>query len=980
MPQAPAPVVQAAPPGGLVPLDVGVTRTLLRYGSALALGGGLVLGAGLQQVSLPARVAMVLLGLALSLAFGLASRQTEARRLGASLLAVMTCAVLALIVVAYSAGLGVHSVTYGLAALIITLTGAMLGTRAGLWLAGLATAGLLGLAFHGVSAPGLSGLLAPWSQQRLLANLFTVMCGAWGAFLLGGVLRRSLAQREQREQMYRGLFARSASALVLHRHWQVIEANDAAARLFGFEHPGQMTGVDLRRFYDEEAVRRGEARMAWLLSQPQGAMLEPIEFSLHDLTGRPLQVTSTASAVTLADGPAIEALFMDVGGLRQAERVLLRSEAMLSRLFAAHPDGVAVMDAATGGLVLVNPAFSQMSGHQAVPADAPTAPPPALWADAQAPLPPAGPRQPGQELDGVSATLCASDGRRLAVRVSAAAFELEGRVLQVFTCRDVSVAERTRLEYEATLQAALIGIAYTRDGRFVHGNRRCEAMFGWGPGELVGRTGRAFWASDEEYAEIGRLYGPTLARGEAIDAERLMTRSDGSRFLCRLRAQAIDRHHPSQGGTIWLFEDITEQHRTREALAQARDAAEAASRAKSAFLANMSHEIRTPLNALIGLARLAQGDDLSASRQRDYLRQLLDSAEALSDLVSDTLDLAKIEAGQFTLDPRPFPLHELLRAGHAAWQPLADARGLGFQLLQDERLPPWVLGDPLRLRQIIGNYVANALKFTEHGDVQLAARCVADGVIRFEVTDTGPGIPAEMQGRLFQPFMQADTSTTRRHGGTGLGLSICRELAQLMGGEVGLRSQPGQGSCFWVQLPLPAAAPAAGSALTGAPVTPHALRGLRVLVAEDNEVNMLITVALLEQWGLVVVQARDGATAVERVLQAHRAGQPFDVVLMDVHMPVMDGHQAAHRLRRDFSARQLPIIALTASVLVSERQQALAAGMDAVLSKPVQSLLLQAELQRLTVQRRVAAGPPGSPTTGPTPGTVNDPTTRLPAA
>ena len=961
MPQRPAAVVHPAPTGGLVPLDVAVARTLLRYGSALALAGGLVLGLGMQQVTVPARLAMAMLGVALSVAFGLASRQTQARRVGASLLAVMSLAVLALIVVAFSAGLGVHSVTYGLSALIIALTGAMLGTRAGLWLAGLATAGLLGLAAQGVTSPGLRDLLAPWDQQRLLSNLFIVLCGAWGAFLLGGVLRRSLAQREQREQMYRGLFARSASALVLHRHWQVIEANDAAARLFGYEHPGQMFGVDLRRFYDEEAVQRGEQRMTYLLSQPRGAVLEPVEFNLHDLTGRPLQVTSTASIVTLADGPAIEALFMDVGGLRQAERVLLRSEAMLSRLFAAHPDGVAVMDAATGRLVLVNPAFAQMTGHQVVAAEALAGPPPQLWADAQAALPPEGPRLPGQELDGVSATLCASDGRRVAVRVSAAAFELEGRMLQVFTCRDVSVAERTRLEYEATLQTALIGIAYTRDGRFVHGNRRCETMFGWGPGELVGRPGRAFWASDEEYAEIGQRYGPTLARGDPIDAECLMTRSDGSRFRCRLRAQAIDRSHPSQGGTIWLFEDVTEQHRTREALAQARDAAEAASRAKSAFLANMSHEIRTPLNALIGLARLAQREDLAAARQRGYLRQLLESAEALSDLVSDTLDLAKIEAGQFTLDPRPFQLHELLRAGHAAWQPLADARGLPLRLVHDENLPRWVTGDPLRLRQIIGNYVANALKFTDHGEVQLSARSEAEGTIVFEVTDTGPGIPAEMQPRLFQPFMQADASTTRRHGGTGLGLSICRELAQLMGGQVGVRSQVGQGSCFWVRLPLPAAAPAAGSALAEVPVMPHALRGLRVLVAEDNEVNMLITVALLEQWGLVVAQARDGATAVQRVIQAHRDGQPFDIVLMDVHMPVMDGHQAAHRLRRDFNPVQLPIIALTASVLVSERQQALAAGMDAVLSKPVQSLLLQAELQRLTARRRAADDPLASP-------------------
>ena len=944
----------------LLPLDMAVATTLLRYGAVLSAIGGLVLGVGLQQTATWLRTAMVLLGLSLSLVFWWASRQQSPARVGAALTLTMAAAVMALLTVAQVSGLGVHSVTFGLVALVITLTGAMVGAAAGLLLAALAAAGLLAMAWSGVPASHeLAMALQPWARQRLMSNLFTVLCGAGGALLLGGVLRRSLDQRQRREQMYRGLFTRSASALVLHRDWRVLEANEAAARLFGYALGSDMVGVDLRRFYDEDAVRRGDERMAWLMGRPAGAVLEPAEFTLHDLQGRRLHVTSSAARVSLADGPAIEAWFMDMGELREAERLLLRSEAMLSRLFAANPDGVAVTDAATGRFVLVNPAFTQMSGYLA---DSPLAQGAAsLWEDAPVPLPPEAPAAPGQELDGVAATLLARDGRKVAVRISAAAFVLEGRTLQVFSCRDVTAAERTRLEYEATLQAALIGIAYTRDGRFVHSNRRCEEMFGWAPGELAGAPGRAFWASDEEYEQIGRLFGPLLSRGEPVDAERQMTRQDGSQFLCRLRAQAIDPSHPSQGGTIWLFEDVTEQHRTRQALASARDAAEAASRAKSAFLANMSHEIRTPLNALIGLARLAQREDLAAARRHDYLRQMLDSAESLSDLVSDTLDLAKIEAGRFTLDPRSFSLHELLRVARAAWQSLADARGLAFRLEQAPDLPDQVWGDPLRLRQILGNYIANALKFTEAGEVRLRARLLPGDWLHFEVQDTGPGIAPAVRERLFQPFMQADASTTRRHGGTGLGLSICRELAQLMGGEVGVDSEPGEGSCFWLRLRLPQASPAPGADQSAALLQGSPLGALRVLVAEDNEVNMLITVALLEQWGAAVSQARDGASAVARVAEAEAEGRPFDVVLMDVHMPVMDGHEAARRLRLHFPAHRLPIIALTASVLVSEREQALAAGMDAVLSKPVQVAALQAELQRLALARPGPSGlsPPG---------------------
>jgi CheY-like chemotaxis protein len=260
-------------------------------------------------------------------------------------------------------------------------------------------------------------------------------------------------------------------------------------------------------------------------------------------------------------------------------------------------------------------------------------------------------------------------------------------------------------------------------------------------------------------------------------------------------------------------------------------------------------------------------------------------------------------------------------------------------------VPTLVMGDPLRVRQILANFVTNAIKFTDRGSVRIQARTEAEGVLHLAVVDTGAGVDAATQQRLFQPFSQGDSSTTRRYGGTGLGLSICRELARLMKGDVGLDSRPGSGSTFWARLPLaPAAAGAAPPSTEAADL--RRLLDKRILLVEDNPVNMMIAAATLEQWGVEVVQARDGRMAINAVCEAAAADRPFDAVLMDVQMPVMSGHEAAVELRKDYDAQALPIIALTAAALVSEPDQALAAGMNDFLTKPIDSVRLRQTLAR----------------------------------
>ena len=377
-------------------------------------------------------------------------------------------------------------------------------------------------------------------------------------------------------------------------------------------------------------------------------------------------------------------------------------------------------------------------------------------------------------------------------------------------------------------------------------------------------------------------------------------------------------------------------------------------------MANTSHELRTPLNALIGLAQLAAGD-ADAAQRRQYLQQIGQTAQSLAAIISDILDLSKIEAGKLELEHAAFDLGELLRELYRTYAPLAQAQAIALQLDLDDGVDGFVRGDALRMRQILHNYLNNALRFTGRGaanaQVRLAARRTDAQRVRFEVHDNGAGIDAATQARLFKPFTQADESTTRRYGGSGLGLSICRELATLMAGQVGVLSRVGQGSCFWAELPLAALAAPSAQPVAPAPApAPDALHGASVLVVEDNPVNMLIATTLLRQWGASVEEAGDGEQALQAVRCRARSGAAFDAVVMDVQMPVMGGHEAARLLRREFGAEQLPIIALTAAALVSERDEALAAGMNDFLTKPIEAQRLRQVLARWIAQRRVAAG------------------------
>ncbi|MEW5683637.1 MAG: ATP-binding protein [Pseudomonadota bacterium] len=395
---------------------------------------------------------------------------------------------------------------------------------------------------------------------------------------------------------------------------------------------------------------------------------------------------------------------------------------------------------------------------------------------------------------------------------------------------------------------------------------------------------------------------------------------------------------------VGAVRDIDAETRNKAELIEARDAAEAADSAKSAFLATISHEIRTPLNGVLGMAQAMQRDELSPE-QRERLNIVQQSGETLLAIVNDVLDLSKIGAGKLALEQVEFDLAAAITTAHATFAPAAAEKGLTFDLEVTSSARGVYRGDPVRVRQVLYNLISNAVKFTEAGEVWVRVSRVGEH-LALEVSDTGVGIPLERQKALFQPFVQADASTTRKYGGSGLGLSISRELTAMMGGGITVTSAPGLGSTFIAHLRLPYVRPAEEGVATIVDASQdEELPPLRVLAAEDNPVNQVVLRTLLEQVGVSPVIVENGRLAVEAW-----AGGAWDLILMDAQMPVMDGIEATAAIRAVEAAEgrsRTPIIALTANAMPHQVATYLEGGMDAAVAKPLEFARLFAVMREV---------------------------------
>ncbi|HVY70814.1 MAG TPA: PAS domain S-box protein, partial [Verrucomicrobiae bacterium] len=511
--------------------------------------------------------------------------------------------------------------------------------------------------------------------------------------------------------------------------------------------------------------------------------------------------------------------------------------------------------------------------------------------------------------------------------------------------REAVVIASADLEFPGP-KVTFVNSAYTR-------------MTGYAAEEVVGKTPPICLGPTLDRSTLRRLRRDIKA-GHAMDGEAVHQRKDGTTFTLEWQLAPIRNQQGDITHFVSIQRDITDRKRAAEDLVRAKQAAESASKAKSEFLAMMSHEIRTPLNGVLGFAHLLQETALS-EEQSSFVEIINSSGRNLLQIINDILDFSKIEAGKLEIEKVPFDLARVAQETIALLSVQAGQKNLPVNLHCDPSAPRLLLGDPERVRQVLVNLVGNAIKFTQWGGITVILAAVAGRPdrARCEVRDTGIGITAEKQADLFQLFSQADSSTTRRYGGTGLGLAISRRLVEMMGGEVGVASEPGKGSTFWFTLPAfeqlktSPEEPAAPNGLRGeedrtGSVPPQSPTRPRVLVAEDDPVNLKLALRVLGSLQCETEVAGNGTSAVALALN-----QPFDIIFMDCRMPDMDGLEATREIRRaEAGKRRVPIVATTASVEQGNRDKCAAAGMDDFIEKPLVPKALVNAIRKWTLRGR----------------------------
>lgn len=781
---------------------------------------------------------------------------------------------------------------------------------------------------------------------------------------------RNMTQMRELQERFEVAFNASPAAISLStvEHGIYLEINTRYAELIG------CTSEELigRSALEFNFWPTPEERNNWRNALQINGRIQDYQTHWFKQDGSKIFVSISAEIVTLSNVPYVLAFVLDISERKRAEAEVSELQKRLATAFRAAPVASCITRMSDGLLIDANERLLREYGWTRDELLGKTTTEAGLWTS---------PEDRGKMLEIIrrdqrvlnfESIGTSRDGKKRRISLSAEMVDMDGTPHLVVYIDDVSkrraaeeaLREREEL-YRSIVTQAPEGICLIDPETlaFVEINDSAIRSLGYTRQEFAGNNLVSIQADFDE-ATVREYLREILIQGRMVFENR-HRRKDGSIQIAHIGVSVVDIGGKPMVSSIW--QDITAQklneqelqnhrhhletlvnERTSE-LAAAKEAAEQASQAKTIFLANMSHEIRTPMNAIIGLTHLAERSTQDSSL-RLRLNKVSDAARHLLTIINQILDISKIEAGKLELEPLHFSLNQVVDHSTQLIIDRLKSRGLEFNKTIDPALPEVLFGDPLRIRQILINYLTNAIKFTERGSISLSIKLISKSddklIVRFAVSDTGLGIPEADQARIFDAFEQADGSTTRRFGGTGLGLAIARRLAELMGGETGLSSRTDRGSTFWFTVSLQCGQPEKQESLP-APVDDadrilaEHFRQARILLAEDNPINQEVALDLLRSVGLQADLAVNGAEAVEMASK-----HAYDLILMDMQMPVMDGITATQHIRQLRNGEKTPILAMTANAFDDDRNACLAAGMNDHIPKPVNPDVLFAALAR----------------------------------
>jgi len=844
---------------------------------------------------------------------------------------------------------------FELTLLLCVMGGSVLFPWSAGWQAALNVAALLCLALSEIT------LLRPFEQRAYLWTALVACAGLsqlntvyawryrWTSFgKLKGLRRSGWAGASLKADLW--FLNNSLEGLVstLDEKGVICSVSPGAVNMLGYT-PEELIGVKVNDLIHPDDLDQARQAFSHALAAPGDAAFTEVRFRHKNGSWRQLESVLQATHDALWNKMLL-VFARDITERRQAERRLAESEARFRNVFETSLDAILIVRLSDQRILDANPAFAALSGYTREQARGWTPLQLNLWADLEqreafyADIEQHGFTHNREFL------LRSNSGRIAPVLFSAVKTQWQGEPCVITVLHDITQIKRVEAElraseakfrqvFDSSLDA--IAIVNFQDGKLVEVNEEFLRESGLTREQALGKSTMelGLWIDPQEReALVQRL----RAQGRARNFEAAFKNKDGHIAQHLLNATVVEIG--GERRVIFVSRDISQRKQVERELIDARERALAASQAKSEFLSSMSHEIRTPLNAILGTTELLAESALS-DEQRHHLSVLRANGSALLDLVNNVLDLARIESGRLSLEQTEFDLEEVVEGVMRALAPPAREKNLELLANIAPATPLRLRGDPSRLRQVLTNLIGNAIKFTERGAVALnVARAPSPGaaaMLSFAVTDTGIGIGRDKLESIFEAFTQADSSITRKYGGSGLGLAISRHLVKAMGGDIWVQSQPGKGSVFYFTANFEVATAGAQAKLTTPPASARqdSTRPLRILLAEDSSDNRLVIETFLKALPHHVDTTADGKAAVERFM----AGD-YDLVLMDMQMPVMDGYAATRMIRqweRDHNRRPCRILALTAYALRNEMEKSLAAGCDGHLTKPISKATLR---------------------------------------